>query len=305
MGDTLAKPITDKYSTILENDMLTVGATGMQGWRRGMEDAHATVLKLDGAEAGPCSFFGVYDGHCGQLTAKYTGENLHKQLALSEEYKRGDWKGAMKKAFLNLDAELRKSPQADSSGCTAVCCLITPCGRLVVGNAGDSRCIMSRGGKPWALSFDHKPTNEEERARITAAGGFVTSGRVQGNLALSRAIGDYEFKNNTSLSAEEQMVTANPEITVTEIREGDEYIVLACDGIWDCMTNEEVIDFVSKGINDNDVARVCEDTCDRCLAPQTPGVGCDNMTMMIVKLKDVLTKSAEKKHFSQTASTTE
>ena len=169
----------------------------------------------------------------------------------------------MKKAFLNLDAELRKSPQADSSGCTAVCCLITPCGRLVVGNAGDSRCIMSRGGKPWALSFDHKPTNEEERARITAAGGFVTSGRVQGNLALSRAIGDYEFKNNTSLSPEEQMVTANPEITVTEIREGDEYIVLACDGIWDCMTNEEVIDFVSKGINDYDVARVCEDTCDR------------------------------------------
>jgi protein phosphatase 2C family protein 2/3 len=74
------------------------------------------------------------------------------------------------------------------------------------------------------MSYDHKPTNKgalscpfradvvEETARITAAGGFVEFGRVNGNLALSRAIGDFEFKQNFSFDADNQIVTANPEI---------------------------------------------------------------------------------------------
>eukprot|EP01061_Rhynchopus_euleeides_P025473 TRINITY_DN4120_c0_g1_i1.p2 TRINITY_DN4120_c0_g1~~TRINITY_DN4120_c0_g1_i1.p2 ORF type:complete len:304 (+),score=61.64 TRINITY_DN4120_c0_g1_i1:120-1031(+) len=287
MGDTLTRPITDKYSTILENEMLTVGATGMQGWRKGMEDAHATVLKLDGCDAGPCSFFGVYDGHCGQATAKYTGDNLHKQLALCDEFKNSQWPEAMKKAFLTVDDMLQRDG-CDSSGCTAVTCLLTPEGKIVVGNAGDSRCVLCRAGKAVPLSFDHKPTNEEEIRRIQAAGGTVSGGRVQGNLALSRAIGDFEFKQSKTLPPEEQIVTANPDVTITDITPEDEFIVLACDGIWDVMTNDEVIDFVSQKINHNDVAKVCEDTCDRCLAPSSPGLGCDNMTMMVIQLKDKL-----------------
>ena len=69
-----------------------------------------------------------------------------------------------------------------------------------------------------------------EKARITAAGGFVDFGRVNGNLALSRAIGDFEFKKNTSLPAEEQIITANPDITEHKMDQEEEFIVLACDG---------------------------------------------------------------------------
>ena len=76
---------------------------------------------------------------------------------------------------------------------------------LYVGNVGDSRCIGSIGGVAEALSVDHKPGDMLERARIENAGGFVEFNRVNGNLALSRAVGDFAFKNNTTLPPEDQV----------------------------------------------------------------------------------------------------
>jgi protein phosphatase PTC2/3 len=70
-----------------------------------------------------------------------------------------------------------------------------------------------------------------EKARITAAGGFVDFGRVNGNLALSRAIGDFEFKKSAELSPEQQIVTAYPDVMVHEITDDDEFLVIACDGM--------------------------------------------------------------------------
>lgn len=71
-----------------------------------------------------------------------------------------------------------------------------------------------------------------EKARISAAGGFVDFGRVNGNLALSRAIGDFEFKKSAELAPEQQIVTAYPDVTVHEITEDDEFLVIACDGAY-------------------------------------------------------------------------
>lgn len=85
-------------------------------------------------------------------------------------------------------------------------------------------------GRAKPLSFDHKPQNEGEKARICAAGGFVDFGRVNGNLALSRAIGDFEFKKSADLPPEQQIVTAFPDVTIHEIGEDDEFLVIACDG---------------------------------------------------------------------------
>ncbi len=80
------------------------------------------------------------------------------------------------------------------------------------------------------MSYDHKPTNDGENARITAAGGFVEFGRVNGNLALSRALGDFEFKQNFALDAEHQIVTADPDIITHQCDGEEEFLVLACDG---------------------------------------------------------------------------
>ena len=97
-------------------------------------------------------------------------------------------------------------------------------------NAGDSRSVLGVKGRAKPLSFDHKPQNEGEKARITAAGGFVDFGRVNGNLALSRAIGDFEFKKSAELAPEQQIVTAYPDVVVHEMGDDDEFLVIACDG---------------------------------------------------------------------------
>lgn len=114
-------------------------------------------------------------------------------------------------------------------------------------NAGDSRTVLGVKGRAKPLSFDHKPQNEgkshnplpliynpntpiAEKARIQAAGGFVDFGRVNGNLALSRAIGDFEFKKSADLPPEQQIVTAFPDVEIHDINEDDEFLVVACDG---------------------------------------------------------------------------
>ena len=76
---------------------------------------------------------------------------------------------------------------------------------MYVNNAGDSRCVASIDGRSEALSVDHKPADEAERKRIEAAGGFVEFNRVNGNLALSRALGDFAFKGNSELPADQQV----------------------------------------------------------------------------------------------------
>lgn len=182
----------------------------------------------------------------------------------------------------------------DPSGCTAVAALLVAgptqdetskqektARQILVANAGDSRSVLSVKGEAKAMSYDHKPGNKGENARIVSAGGFVEFGRVNGNLALSRAIGDFEFKQNFSLEPEQQIVTADPEIIVHDVDGEEEFLVLACDGIWDCLSSQQVVDFVRRQIaNGKEIKDICEEAMDRCLAPdsQIGGVGCDNVS---------------------------
>jgi serine/threonine protein phosphatase PrpC len=105
----------------------------------------------------------------------------------------------------------------DSIGCTANVILIDKMKKVYAANAGDSRCVLARGGKAVPLSFDHKPDDEGELKRIEKAGSVVTEGRVDGNLNLSRALGDLKYKTNKELKPEEWPITANPDVRVEEI----------------------------------------------------------------------------------------
>lgn len=80
-----------------------------------------------------------------------------------------------------------------AAGCTAVVAVVHG-SKLYVANAGDSRCVLCRGKETVSLTEDHKPTNPDEERRIKAAGGFVSEGRINGGLNLSRAIGDMNYK---------------------------------------------------------------------------------------------------------------
>jgi protein phosphatase 1G len=125
------------------------------------------------------------------------------------------------------------------AGCTAVVALLRQ-NQLYVANAGDSRAVLSRNGNALALSQDHKPGHVEERERIVKAGGFLSEiggiTRVNGNLNLSRAIGDLRYKNNAELHPAAQIITAEPDIEHISLQSEDRFLILACDGIWDVMS---------------------------------------------------------------------
>ncbi|XP_071965767.1 protein phosphatase 1G-like [Antedon mediterranea] len=198
----------------------------------------------------------------------------------------------------------REEPGSDS-GCTAVVAILKG-QELIVANAGDSRCVLSRGGNALDLSVDHKPEDEEELERIVFAGGKVTEdGRVNGGLNLSRALGDHCYKQNKSLALEKQMISPLPDIRkVTLTPEEDDFFILACDGIWNVLTSQEVVDFVRERLNQDHpeggtwtLTAIIEELFDACLAPDTSGdgTGCDNMTCIIVQLHQNTVTSAKKK----------
>ncbi|KAI8980460.1 putative serine/threonine phosphatase 2C ptc2 [Pilobolus umbonatus] len=284
MGQILSAPITVKHSTTGKDSRLSYGASSMQGWRITMEDAHTTLLNYHETGA---AFFAVFDGHGGANVAKYSGIHLQENVIDSEDFKKGQYKDSLRKGFLKIDTDLLSNPdyENETSGCTAIAALLTAENVLYVSNAGDSRAFICTKGQAIALSQDHKPTNPKETERITNAGGHVDFGRVNGNLALSRALGDFEFKRAANLPPQQQAVTADPDIVEHKLTENDEFMVLACDGIWDCMSNQEVATFVRKGVAEGvPLSEICERLMDKCLAAEAGGggVGCDNMTAIIV-----------------------
>lgn len=196
----------------------------------------------------------------------------------------------------NDDWAFEEGPHSDfpgpTSGCTA-CVAIIRENQLIVANAGDSRCVISRKGQAYNLSRDHKPDLEVERERILKAGGFIHAGRINGSLNLARAIGDMEFKQNKFLPAEKQIVTADPDINIVDLCNDDDFIVLACDGVWDCMSSQQLVDFIHEQLNsESKLSAVCERVLDRCLAPTAGGEGCDNMTMILVQIKKPIPSGA-------------
>lgn len=191
---------------------------------------------------------------------------------------------------VSQEADERRTMSATiQAGCTACVALIKG-KKVFIANAGDSRAVLCRGGKAVALSNDHKPTHAVERTRIIAAGGQLTDvggiTRVNGNLNLSRAIGDLRYKMNLHLEKKEQIITAEPDIQTADLTDEDTFLIIACDGIWDVMSNQQVVDYVSAGLDaGNHPTIVASNLLDDCVARdprETKGLGCDNMSLICV-----------------------
>ena len=286
-ADTMSAPITEKETHRGENAQLIYGMSCMQGWRRNMEDAHTTHLA--GTNSSECSIFAVFDGHCGPSIAQFCGQALPQYVESSPAYRDKDYAGALSSAFVAIDKHLVSHPtyRLDRSGCTANAIILTPDGYIHCANAGDSRCVMCRDGAAYPLSQDHKPHLPIEFQRIQQAKHFVWNRRVDGILALSRAIGDFQFKTSAHVSWEEQAVTCVPDVKSEQIDpERDSFVVLACDGIWDVMTNEQVISFVKAKLAARvEPQTICELLMQSCLSPTPFGLGCDNMSVIIIVFK--------------------
>lgn len=248
MGNHLSEPVTEIVDPVhLVHGIVEIGAASMQGHRTTMEDYHvATVLPSRPDHV----LVGVFDGHGGKEMAEYVQQNLVSVLESTVSWVHGGNIGdALTEAFFKLDAQVSETILFHANGkmtpgTTAIVAIITP-DQIVCANVGDSRaCLLTKnGGDVMEMSTDHKPILAAERARIEAAGGCVIQNRVDGNLALSRALGDYEYKADPLLSLTQQKVTAEPDITFWP-RNDTSVLLLASDGLWDVFTNEEAMESI-------------------------------------------------------------
>jgi len=138
----------------------------------------------------------------------------------------------------------------DSIGCTSnVIYIDRQLKKIYVANAGDSRCVLGKNGVAIEMSVDHKPECQVEIDRIYKSGSVITDGRVDGNLNLTRSLGDLKYKHREHLKPEEQAITANPDTYVFDLTPDVDFVLMGCDGIWEKQSNEEAVAWVYAQIN--------------------------------------------------------
>jgi len=278
---------------------LRYGVASVQGRRQYMEDMHQAVgfdaSQQAASVVGLTHFFAVFDGHGGKRAASWAHTHLVpavlKELAGWSSGRSPDapapdqstLDNAVISAFHSTDRDFLETAlqQGIPDGSTAVTAMIQEPApgtrkerRLLVANLGDSRCVMVRNdGSAQALSTDHKPNRPEERARIQAAGGQVIHAgcwRVQGDLAVSRAFGDAHLKR--------WGVSSTPDLTTHTLTARDQYVVLASDGLWDVVDEQQCASSVLRAADPLGAAR---SLCD--LA--TTRGSMDNITVLVVALQ--------------------
>ncbi|KAL6208942.1 hypothetical protein ACLB2K_019885 [Fragaria x ananassa] len=265
--------------------VLSWGSFATCGRRESMEDTHFLLPHMGNEE--DIHFFGIFDGHRGAAAAEFSVRALPRFLqALSSISSPTD---ALAEAFIKTDIAFRdeldfcrKSKRVIQKdwhpGCTAAAALIVR-NKLFVANAGDCRTILCRAGVPVLLSKDHVASCLEERERVINAGGQVKwqvdDWRVGlAALQVTRSIGDDDLKPS---------VTAEPEISETILSAEDEYLVMASDGLWDVMSNAEVISIIKDTVKEPGM-------CSKRLATEAAERGSkDNITVIVVFLRLVST----------------
>ena len=290
----MARAKNHRKNDLGTGDKLVYGLCCYQGLRYEMEDAHCAYPVIQCLRG--WSFFGVFDGHGGSLCSSKVSDHLvdhiFKQIfaragidtshyMLLREFKLSSAEAqkvnnldvnviakAIEEGFLSMDRHLLEIEEIkqddDKSGTTVICSLITNTHVFLI-NCGDSRGMLCKSGRVEVSTFDHKPTNRKERQRIQDAGGMVALQRVNGGLATSRGLGDFEYKNVAGLPPDKQYVSPIPDVTISDRESSDEFIVLACDGIWDVMSNEDVLKFVRERVNIEPLDRLSENLLDCCI----------------------------------------
>lgn len=203
-----------------------------------MEDRYVVHGMLGGENV---SLYGVFDGHGGSEAAQYCRDEIGKALVSAREFPKNP-EEALEEAILGVDEDyLRLARKNNRDDGTTLIVAMTYGNKITVANVGDSRAVLVKcDGSVDALSYDHKPNSEREKARIEGLGGKVVFWgvwRVNGVLAVSRAIGDRMLK---------KYVTAEPEFVTAEVTPDDTYMVIASDGLWDVIDNDEVGRLCSK-----------------------------------------------------------
>jgi len=270
------------------------------------------------------SFAAVFDGHGGDECSDYLTETLPHYIRQGMLAERENLRAAveqsrlsqrpdqtedaasellrkiLKAAFLRTDKEFITPKNAPQSGSTAATVLLFG-RRLFACNVGDSRVVLCRGGGQCVeLTSDHKPSRPDEAARVRAAGGFILHKRVMGELAITRAFGDKSFKmgikamlendaeelatNDEAKDLSAPLVSAEPEIASMVLSHSDEFLLLACDGLFDVFRSQDAIalarqELIAHRGEPAEVARILSDQAIRVRRSR------DNVSILIIVLR--------------------
>jgi serine/threonine protein phosphatase PrpC len=243
------------------------------GLRNSMEDVHVIC------EIPEKLFFSaeIYDGHGGKGAAQIAAEMLtpcflnlwEREIEKPLQKCRGETE-LLRQAYIEIDEYI--SDIGEKSGTTAATFYIFD-KRFIISNVGDTRVIIGTHAGVDLLTVDHKPSLPEERSRIEKLGGFILDlgiPRVQGILAVSRALGDASLK---------PFVSSEPRIIEGYLKRENDFVVLACDGVWDVLTPKEVINIVRSADNLREGAMEIKDTA-------LDNGSSDNISVIVIDLRD-------------------
>ena len=238
-----------------------------------MEDKGKSIDNFNNSKTN--ILFELFDGHGGDYVAKYLQQNFdtiyRKNLSLTPS----DIEDALRTSFFEIDDKLNSlhTPDVGSTGCVVHVVKPSPYSiKVYCANVGDTRCSLISPTKIKRLSYDHRACDSKERERVISLGGTIKNDRVDGTLMLTRVFGDFDLKTKG--------VTCNPDITCTNINieEKNQYLIIACDGVWDILTEDDVRQIVMFGKN------TAEDICREIMKKTLLNNAFDNLSLFVVKL---------------------
>jgi len=279
-GSTTEEEAPSQGKTKTFTSVKDFGVSSDQNWkhRRRMEDAH---YMEDGFMKDPKrGFFAVYDGHGGKEAALFCSKNLH--LVVEEFLNKEDPSifhqpeevlKILRKVYLETDSRIKSSSVPSHHGCTSVTCLLVrtvDSKFLFTANAGDARAVLCRDGKAIRLTAEHKASDEDEAKRIIEQGGFIVNGRVNGQIMITRSLGDHLMK---------EFIIGDPHLNYQELSDKDTHLIVACDGLWDVVEDQPACDFLAQYPSAS-----ADELSKRLLVKALQDGSTDNLSICVVKL---------------------
>jgi len=282
MGNLLPAPVESvEFERHISEDIVATSAA-MQGWRSDMEDQHTIRLRLPSHPN--CALVCVFDGHAGICASEFLAVKLWREI----DNMNNITQEKISEVLHQMDIHYSKLPSR-LSGSTIVFAIIerpkpkTERYKIKIGWVGDSRAFAVKKGKLKELTRDHKPKDPKEKRRIELAGGHVSvDNRVDGELAMSRAFGDWTYKN-VGKNYGNGKVVCIPSWQSVELEKGD-CLLLSCDGLTEHLENKDIFTELLKqrGMNPHDPDVVLNGLLQKALKSGSR----DNMTAVLVELRE-------------------
>eukprot|EP01032_Pedospumella_encystans_P026108 gene26108-29493_t len=217
--------IDQKYPTGASELKLFCGAGRTRGKRNYMEDVDFVFNSIKVNDKRSISVFGVLDGHGGKECSQFCADDIPVRIAANLR-NGSSCPEALHKAFLESDLECLESGASGDAGSTANVAVFDQLHNVFyIANTGDTRAVLSRGGEALDLSFDRKGTDPEEIARVAKAGGYVMKGRLMGTLAVSRALGDLQLKEQGNQKLQRVLIP-DPELSAFYPTQKEDFLII-------------------------------------------------------------------------------